>query len=390
MVMCDNPRGYPGLPAHNLSLACNHCEYPACLTGCPAGAYHRDDITGAIILSAHKCLGCNYCFWNCPFDAPHYDGVSKNVQKCHLCYERVAGGGEPACTSACPTGALSFDYGSGENKTFGLIPDTDINPGLEFVPPRKIIHQGENKASNVPSKVPALSEWSLILFTYISSLLFGFSFSSLSGGFFPGQELYISLSVICLLIPLIHLGHPFRAWRAIMNIRRSPLSAEIGMLLIFIIISNLAIINGIPLLMTASFITGLLLMVIIDNVYTSADRRMVMKIHPGQVFLSALVFASLFGGETRALIFIVLLKLALNIWVRFFRLRTALNIITGIIFTLLLLGAIINELNNGSPVVSYIMVMAGELINRAAYYFDFAPPGVINIYLQKSTIDEKQ
>src|SRR5512133_736522 len=53
----------------NLSLACNHCESAACMDGCPASAYSRDLVTGAVILDEKKCIGCRYCQWNCPYDA---------------------------------------------------------------------------------------------------------------------------------------------------------------------------------------------------------------------------------------------------------------------------------------------------------------------------------
>jgi len=43
----------------------------------------------------------------CPFDVPRYDDKDK-VSKCHLCFDRIANGLQPACTKTCPTGALKY------------------------------------------------------------------------------------------------------------------------------------------------------------------------------------------------------------------------------------------------------------------------------------------
>jgi len=92
----------------NLALACNHCESAVCMVGCPSSAYKRDPVTGAIILDEIKCIGCRYCQWNCPYDAPKYDHEKKTITKCNLCYNGLKTGRQPACSSACPTGALRF------------------------------------------------------------------------------------------------------------------------------------------------------------------------------------------------------------------------------------------------------------------------------------------
>ena len=61
-----NPTRAPSLPLYHLSLACNHCDTPACMHACPALAYRRDEETGAVLLDSSKCIGCKYCAWACP------------------------------------------------------------------------------------------------------------------------------------------------------------------------------------------------------------------------------------------------------------------------------------------------------------------------------------
>ena len=47
-VYTFNERHHPNLPVQHLSLACNHCEHPACLDACPANAYSINGDTGFV------------------------------------------------------------------------------------------------------------------------------------------------------------------------------------------------------------------------------------------------------------------------------------------------------------------------------------------------------
>lgn len=88
---------------------CMHCVEPACASACPARAIEKT-AAGPIVYHPERCLGCRYCMLACPFDVPRfeYDSATPMIQKCTFCAERQAQGLEPACTSVCPTGALTF------------------------------------------------------------------------------------------------------------------------------------------------------------------------------------------------------------------------------------------------------------------------------------------
>ena len=92
--------------SYPLSLACNHCDDPACTHVCPTGAMHKDAETGLVSVDAEKCVGCGYCHMACPYNAPKVDREKGHSVKCDGCAERVAAGRKPVCVEACPARAL--------------------------------------------------------------------------------------------------------------------------------------------------------------------------------------------------------------------------------------------------------------------------------------------
>jgi formate dehydrogenase iron-sulfur subunit len=88
--------------------SCMHCEEPGCLLACPAPGAVVQYENGIVDFDQSRCIGCQYCITGCPFDIPRFDQETKKVYKCTMCVDRVAGGLEPACVKACPTGAIRF------------------------------------------------------------------------------------------------------------------------------------------------------------------------------------------------------------------------------------------------------------------------------------------
>ncbi|MEA2063912.1 MAG: 4Fe-4S dicluster domain-containing protein [Gemmatimonadota bacterium] len=85
---------------------CMHCITPSCVSACPVGALTKT-ARGPVLYDAGKCMGCRYCMVACPFGVPRYewDSPAPVVAKCTFCNDRVAGGGQTACSWVCPTGA---------------------------------------------------------------------------------------------------------------------------------------------------------------------------------------------------------------------------------------------------------------------------------------------
>ena len=91
-----------------LSLACNHCDEPACVANCPTGAMTKNEETGIVNNDKDVCIGCMTCEKSCPYGHPVQldDGLS---HKCVLCSdENPEGTPDPTCAKACPVRALEF------------------------------------------------------------------------------------------------------------------------------------------------------------------------------------------------------------------------------------------------------------------------------------------
>jgi Fe-S-cluster-containing dehydrogenase component/DMSO reductase anchor subunit len=389
-----NPEGLFAVPVINISMACNHCEKPACLEGCPGGAFYREASTGAVLVNEKKCLGCNYCTWNCPYDSPKQDIDRRIIVKCNLCSSLLREGGHPACASACPTGALRFGdvHDNSDNSRYSWLPGRELVPALQItgnpdnIPLRIIpedIFSAEIPATGEKGKRIS-DELSLVIFSFLSSVSVAMMCSLALTGKQANKLLILSVTILAGLISLLHLGRKMRAWRAVANILKSPLSREIASYLIYLFLSAAALISGSGGLIIASAVAGLILLIIIDSVYSFPDRRVKFLFHSGQTFLTGLLAGSFFSGMTVSFLFIGSIKLISGVLYiisekhdpvifgyRF--LRLALLIATGVIQ--------ITGISVHDPFI-ICLFLSGELIDRFLFYYDFRPDNI------KTTISE--
>ena len=253
-----NPRRVSDAPLFHLSLACNHCEHPACMEACPALAYLRDPETGAVLIEEDKCIGCRYCTWACPFDAPRFDHVRGTVTKCTFCNERIKEGQSPACAAYCPTGALGFEWLEDDQLTQNIagFPTTDLNPAIRMEPlrdgaPADSWEGPRTEGALIPalpaSRITVGSEWPLVFLSLTAALLVGLLAAWAAGRAAVGYGGFLLGGATAMLLAGMHLGRKKRAWRAILNVAHSPLSREILFLSLFVGAGTLVLL-GTPLL----------------------------------------------------------------------------------------------------------------------------------------------
>ncbi|EGP04052.1 DMSO/selenate family reductase complex B subunit [Pasteurella multocida] len=129
--------------AYYLSISCNHCDNPDCVSVCPTGAMHKTE-DGFVIVNEAICIGCRYCHMACPYDAPQYDAMKGHMTKCDGCHSRILEGKKPICVDACPLRALDFAPIDELRKTYGDLAAIAPLPSPEHTAPNLVIKTNKN------------------------------------------------------------------------------------------------------------------------------------------------------------------------------------------------------------------------------------------------------
>ena len=98
---------YPNPALQMFSMACYHCDDPACMASCPVDAISKRASDGLVLIDQDKCIGCKYCMATCPYGAPQFNEVTEKVEKCDYCVKRADAGLAPACALTCVGGAIT-------------------------------------------------------------------------------------------------------------------------------------------------------------------------------------------------------------------------------------------------------------------------------------------
>jgi DMSO reductase iron-sulfur subunit len=274
---------YPAYTRLNISMACNHCDDPVCLKGCPTRAYTKFAEYGAVLQDPDICFGCGYCTWVCPYNAPQLDPLAGHVQKCNMCVDRLEAGLKPACATACLAGALEFgviettpENREQLNTVIPGFPDPEItHPNIRFQQTRSLpkemtrpdsiplrYERDEQDKNRYRAKVRESSrrrQWNLkaLLTSHENAhIAFTLSYQAVLGAFLLFLSAWIpGLSSLAVLhsdqvhLPLmavmftvlgfgllklnLHLGKPQRFYRGFNNLRWSPVSREIAGVSVF-------------------------------------------------------------------------------------------------------------------------------------------------------------
>jgi Fe-S-cluster-containing dehydrogenase component len=391
-----NEHALPLVSVINLSMACNHCAVPACSSGCPAIAYTIDG-DGVVIHHPDRCMGCGYCTWRCPYDAPKINVALGYIEKCHFCADRTAEGVEPACVTACPTGALKMtERDEFEGSLPAWFPDTGLTPSLilkntenlnspQIIPP-DIESVDEEDEVRHPSEAENESagrlkkEWSLVAFSVLvitSSVMIGIH--ALQGAVAGGVVPFILMSA-AMIVSVVHLGRPERVWRAVLNPVSSPLSREVitAMLLTAVTMLNWLKPGLIPPLITALLV--LLALIAIDLVYFAADRSTNLRLHSGQAFFSAIYAVSWFV-EPRIIFIAFSMLAAVSVVIRYGSAER--DGVTRVLYyframSLPLVFMLIYPGNGATDIAAMVFFLAGLAADRLLFYIDFTSPKIRN------------
>lgn len=122
-----------------LSIACNHCDEPVCVSGCPTGAMHKREEDGLVLVDDNICVGCRYCEMRCPYGAPQFDAQAKVMRKCDGCLDRLEKNLRPICVDSCPQRALDFGPIDELRKKYGTENEIAPLPAASFTHPNLII-----------------------------------------------------------------------------------------------------------------------------------------------------------------------------------------------------------------------------------------------------------
>jgi DMSO reductase iron-sulfur subunit len=265
---------FPDYKRMNISMACNHCDDPVCLKGCPTRAYTKHVEYGAVLQDPETCFGCGYCTWVCPYNAPQLDPIKGQVSKCNMCVDRLEVGLKPACVAACVGNALDFGVienipGNREQARAEIpgFPSFEITqPNIRFQQIKQLPDE-MTRTDSMPVKYhkdaagryrPTIDQkqgktrhWNLarlssrenplVLFTLATQAAagaFALAFLGAQAGLsdfvrFSQSPLYAPLAILCLMMvafglfmSTMHLGKPQRFYRGFNNLRHSPVSRE--------------------------------------------------------------------------------------------------------------------------------------------------------------------
>jgi Fe-S-cluster-containing dehydrogenase component len=385
-----NRFGHPDLPVFHLSFACHHCEAPACLEHCPADAYTKDPATGLVTVHADRCMGCRYCTWACPHDAPKFDAGQGTIEKCTLCPERLARGLEPACVARCPMEALGLAPLEASRPLIGVpgLPESATAPAICIVPLRRPeppalgsrppeAAMGAFLAALLavpPAKITLRGEWTLLLFTTAISVLAAWLGASQLGGPPVHPWAFLLSGGLVLALSTAHLGRPERAWRALLHLRTSWLSREVVAVSAFLGLGAVSLL-GVPALGALAAVVGFTALFTIDRLYRVALRVGPWNLHSAHTLFNGLYLLGLLACSWPLVLGMGFLKAALYLhrkrhfaamgkpvrpWV------SALRVGLGFLGPLLVAPS--------HPMLAALGAVLGDLVDRGEYYDELELP----------------
>ena len=232
----------------SVTTACHHCLEPACMLGCPVGAYEKDLVTGIVKHLDDQCIGCQYCTLMCPYDVPQYDAKRGIVRKCDMCSDRLEEGEAPACVQACPNAAIAITIIDKRQAIEDAQGDAFLpgapSPGITIPStlyrttralPRNLL------PANFYAVRPSPNHRPLVVMLVLIQLSVGAFWADGAVGLLAGPDQARAVEPLAAFVALVaavagllalgastlHLGRPLYAFRALIGLRTSWMSREI-------------------------------------------------------------------------------------------------------------------------------------------------------------------
>ncbi len=363
-------------------------------------------------------MGCTYCTWACPYDAPRYNRNEGVIEKCDFCIQRLRDDDVPACVCACPTNALRFgDFeGDDEARRIPGFTEAGLRPAVEFIPLRKRQEVPEVTAPPSESSVAALfessqhipeskialrAEWPLLLFTTAAYLLVAWLTVMLPYPLAINPFLFLGAGAAAMGATAMHLGRKTRFFRAIFNLKNSWLSREILFFSLFLGLAGayLVFFPYVPDLGRAAVVVGFVSLFSIDKIYQVAMQVGPLNFHSAHTLLNALYLTGILTGS--GVIFGLMggVKLFLYVYRKILFKRSGcrtrplisfLRVGFGFLFPLIFF---LLNLENMADYYGYVIigVILGELIDRTEYYdeLDIVTPRKQMLLDMEKMVDKK-
>ncbi|MEZ5084250.1 MAG: 4Fe-4S dicluster domain-containing protein [Bacteroidales bacterium] len=385
-----NSNQHPDLPVFHYSLACNHCEDAPCMFNCPAAAFVKEEGINMISHIADNCIGCKYCTWACPYDAPKFINEKGVVEKCTLCQHRLIENKKPACANLCPTGALDFKaIEIKPHQRLAGFTEKGIGPSINVVElrrkkaPKLHIALSENEKQQfiniqrpIPSKINMTVEWVLVIFTLLVPILIAYFSAGVIGFMQINPWIFITAGCSGLILSSLHLGKKTRAWRAVFNIRNSWLSREVffyglflGMSVAWFIFPHISYFGY------AAALAGFAAAWSIDKVYHVVEKNTRLNLHSAGTFLTTLFFVSLLTNNIVFIWIIFILKILLYTYRKiYFKIHhksvrwwfTISRILIGFILPVFLQFG----LQKNQSTLALLFLLMGEILDRLEFYLE--------------------
>ncbi len=306
---------FPDVRRTFVPVGCMQCDEPPCLDVCPSTATRKRD-DGIVTIDYDLCIGCAYCAVACPYqarsrvDKPNKAFAKKTMrhekvredprrigvaQKCTFCIDRIDFGlannltpgvdpeATPACVNACITSALTFgdaeDPNSNvsklldENSHFKMHEDVGTGPGISYLWDRSAPSGKSMAIAPMVAEPVGMDSISPVLqknwdWRAAANFVFGgtgtglFAATAAATLFAPTlwpagllALLFVGLGLFCV---FLEIGRPFRFINVLFHARKSWMTREAIVAMLFFPAGLAALLMSGPFLWFTAALLGLI------------------------------------------------------------------------------------------------------------------------------------